>query len=119
MNIHESQEDYLERILILKNQKDKVISLDVANSMGFSKASVSRAVKNLKENGYLVVENDGELNFTQKGYEIASRIYDRHVTLSKFFEQLGVPEDIALADACKVEHDISPETFAAIKDQLK
>lgn len=115
MNIYESAEDYLERILIITKEKGKVISLDIAKSMNYSKPSISRAMKNLKIDGYILIDDLGYITLTEKGYEIASRIYERHVLLSKYFVSLGVSPDIALADACKVEHDLSDETFEAIK----
>lgn len=115
MNIYESAEDYLERILIITKEKGKVISLDIAKSMNYSKPSISRAMKNLKIDGYILIDDFGYITLTEKGYEIASRIYERHVLLAKYFVSLGVSPDIALADACKVEHDLSDETFEAIK----
>lgn len=115
MNIYESAEDYLERILIITKEKGKVISLDIAKSMNYSKPSISRAMKNLKIDGYILIDDLGYITLTEKGYEIASRIYERHVLLAKYFVSLGVSPDIALADACKVEHDLSDETFEAIK----
>ncbi|MGM9899486.1 MAG: metal-dependent transcriptional regulator [Bacilli bacterium] len=115
MNIYESAEDYLERILIITKEKGKVISLDIAKSMNYSKPSISRAMKNLKIDGYILIDDLGYITLTEKGYEIASRIYERHVLLAKYFVSLGVSPDIALTDACKVEHDLSDETFEAIK----
>ena len=119
MNIYESSEDYLERILQLQEKQEKVISLDIANSMNYSKASVSRAMKNLRENGYILVDGGGAITLTEKGYEIASRIYERHKTIAKVLMMLGVSEENALKDACKIEHDISEETYSAIKDHMK
>lgn len=119
MNIYESAEDYLERIYILHKENGKVISLDVANSMKYSKASISRAMKNLRENGYITIDAYGEITLTQKGLEIATRIYERHTILSNYFIKLGVPKDIAIIDACKVEHDLSDETFSAIKAYIQ
>lgn len=118
MNIHESAEDYLERILILQNKNGKVISLDIANSMNYSKASISRAMKNLKENGYIEINSLGDITLTELGLSVANRIYERHTLLSNYFIKLGVKEEIALADACKVEHDLSDETFEAIKNHI-
>ena len=119
MNIYESAEDYLERILILHEKQDKVISLDIANSLGYSKPSVSRAMKNLRENGYIIVEANGNLVLTDKGMEVAKRIYERHVILSELLVCLGVSEKVALSDACKIEHDLSEESFEAIKKHIK
>lgn len=115
MNIYESAEDYLERILILKEKQGKVISLDIANSMNYSKASVSRAMKNLRENGYIVINSLGEIDLTAKGKEIACKIYERHQVISNVLMMIGVSEEVALRDACKIEHDLSEETFDAIK----
>lgn len=114
MRIYESAEDYLERILMLKEKKGKVISLDIAISMNYSKASVSRAIKNLKENNYITVNSKGEIELTESGYEIAYKMFSRHKLLTDFFIELGVSEEIAKRDACKVEHGLSDETFDAI-----
>ena len=119
MNIYESAEDYLERILQLQESKERVISLDIANSMNYSKASVSRAMKNLRENGYIVVDSSGVITLTDKGYEIASRIYERHKTIAKVLIMLGVSEENAYKDACKIEHDLSEETYVAIKKHME
>ena len=115
MNIYESAEDYLERILILKEEQGKVISLDIANSMNYSKPSVSRAMKNVRENGYITINSLGEIELTPKGFEIATKIYERHKVISNVLVQIGVSEEVALRDACKIEHDLSEETFNAIK----
>ena len=119
MNIYESAEDYLERILQLQESKERVISLDIANSMNYSKASVSRAMKNLRENGYISVDASGVITLTDKGYEIASRIYERHKTVAKVLMMLGVSEENAYKDACKIEHDLSEETYVAIKKHME
>lgn len=118
MNIYESAEDYLERILVLKKKNGKVISIDIANSMNYSKPSISRAMKNLRENNYITINANGEIDLTEKGLEIANRIFERHTLLTKYFISLGVSEEIAKADACKIEHDISDETFEAIKNHV-
>ena len=119
MNIYESAEDYLERILQLKEKNQTVISLDIANSMNYSKASVSRAMKNLRENGYILVDQNGAITLTDKGYEIASRIYERHKTIAKVLMMLGVSEENAYKDACKIEHDLSEETYSAVKKHME
>lgn len=111
MQIHESAEDYLEAILMLQERLGAARSVDVAAELEFSKASVSIAMKKLRENGYVVVDKDGFLSLTPKGKEIATHIYDRHKTLTDFFVRLGVDPDTAARDACKVEHDLSEETF--------
>ncbi len=115
MNIHESAEDYLERILILQKTNGRVISIDIANSMNYSKPSISRAVKNLKNSGYINVDESGNITLTESGMAIARRMYERHLLLTKYFINLGVSEEIAKIDACKIEHDLSDETFEAIK----
>ena len=119
MNIYESAEDYLERILQLQETKEKVISLDIANSMNYSKASVSRAMKNLREDGYILMDGSGVITLTDKGYDIASRIYERHKTIAKVLMMLGVSEENAYKDACKIEHDISEETYSAVKKHME
>lgn len=118
MNIHESAEDYLERILMLSQKKEKVHSIDIANDMGFKKPSISRAVKNLREDGYIIVHNDGSITLTEKGMSIASKVYERHQVLTKAFIALGVDPEVAAEDACKVEHDLSDSTFEAIKEKF-
>lgn len=119
MKIHESAEDYLERILILQKKNGKVISIDIANSMNYSKPSISRAMKNLKQNNYITVEENGEIILTPKGLEIAQKIYERHVLLTNYFIKLGVDEETARNDACKIEHDLSEKTFNAIKNHAE
>ena len=111
MKIHESAEDYLEKILMLREQKGSVRSIDIAVAMGFSKPSVSIAMKNLRENGYISVDADGFITLEEPGLEIARRIYDRHRKLTAFFVALGVDPDIAAHDACKIEQDLSEETY--------
>lgn len=119
MKIHESAEDYLERILVLKKKNGKVISIDIANSMNYSKPSISRAMKILRENEYITFEENGEINLTEKGLNIAQKIYERHILLTNYFMALGVKEETARNDACKVEHDLSEETFNAIKAHVE
>ena len=119
MNIYESGEDYLEQILMLLEQKGHARSIDIAMGLNVSKPSVSVAMKKLRENGYITMGEDNCISLTDKGYAIARRIYDRHQILTRFFVQLGVPEDIALEDACRIEHDISEESFSAIRTQVK
>ena len=119
MNIYESAEDYLEQILILLESKGYARSTDIAEALGFTKPSVSVAMKKLRENGYISMEKGGLISLTDKGYPIARRIYDRHLTLTGFFVSIGVDEATARKDACKVEHDISEETFSMICKQLE
>ncbi len=118
MNLYESGEDYLEQILMLLEKKGHARSVDIAAGLNVSKPSVSVAMKKLKENGYINMSEDSLISLTDKGYAIARKIYDRHQKLTGFLIQLGVPEDIARADACKIEHDISDETFRAICAQI-
>ena len=115
MHLQESGEMYLETILILSQKNKFVRSLDVAEYMGFSKPSVSRAVGLLKSGGYLTVDGDGHLSLTESGRAVAEKIYDRHILLTRFLVHLGVNEQTAMEDACKIEHDISDESFEAIK----
>lgn len=114
MNIRESMEDYLETILIL-SEKGDVRSKDVVSYTGFSKPSVSIAMKKLKEKGLIVVSDSGLLSLTKDGREIAEKTYERHRVISAALMKIGVPEEIALEDACKIEHEISDETFEIIK----
>lgn len=115
MKIHESAEDYLEAILIIKNRKGEVRSIDIANELEYSKPSVSVAMKNLRGSGYIEVDDGGYITLTESGKEIAERIYERHTTLSAWLISLGVNEKTAIEDACRIEHDLSPESFEAIK----
>ncbi len=118
MRLQESGEMYLETILVLSQKSDAVRSLDVAEYMGFSKPSVSRAVGLLKSGGYITVDREGYLSLTKEGLEIAQKIYDRHKLLTAFLINIGVDEKTAAEDACKMEHDISDLTYEAIKNHL-
>lgn len=116
MSIHESGENYLEAILILGREKGAVRSIDLANYMDFTKASVSRAVSILKKGGYLVMEDNGNLVLTEKGQETAELVYERHCIITRFLEEaLQVSKETAEQDACRIEHIISEETFEQIK----
>lgn len=115
MKIHESAEDYLERILMLKLKNGMVRSIDIVHDLDYSKPSVSVAMKRLRENGYIEMDADGYITLLPPGQEIASRIYDRHQLLTQFLLQLGVSPENASADACKIEHDISDESYEKIK----
>ena len=119
MIINESAENYLETILILSNKLPVVRSVDVANELDFKKSSVSIAMKNLKSNGHITVTDAGFIYLTESGREIAEQVYERHRFISSWLISLGVPEDIATEDACKMEHIISNESYAAIKDYIK
>ena len=112
--IHESAEDYLESILILQERRGQVRSIDIVNELGYSKPSVSIAMKKLRESGYISMAPDGIITLNDSGMEIASRVYGRHKTITKLFELLGVSAEQAAVDACKVEHDLSEETFGRI-----
>ena len=114
MNICESAEDYLEAILALREQKGTVRSIDVVHRLGLSKPSVSVAMKRLRENGYIEMDADGFLTLLPPGEEIAQRIYTRHKLLTQFLVRLGVSPEVAAADACKIEHDLSDESFEKI-----
>jgi len=115
----ESVEDYLEAILILSKQKPQVRSIDVANELGYSKPSVSVAMKNLRQKGYVNVSEEGYLSLTGEGQKLASTVYERHSVISGWLIRLGVSPEIAVEDACRMEHDISEESFAAIKKYLQ
>ena len=119
MELHESGEMYLETILILKNKFGYVRSIDIANEMGVSKPSVSRAVALLKDNGYISFDPNGMILLTDTGKAVAEKIYDRHTALTKYFMAIGVSEDVASKDACRIEHIISDETFNILKKRLK
>lgn len=115
MPIHESGENYLEAIYMIAEKQGNVRSIDVVNHLGFSKPTVSVAVHTLERNGFLTISQEGYLHLTESGLEIAERIYERHKVLSAILMALGVPEDIALEDACKLEHDLSELSFEKIK----
>lgn len=119
MNLHESAEMYLETIYVLSQKSDFVRSIDVAENMGYSKPSVSRAVGLLKNSGYLLMGEDGCLKLTEEGTFTAKKIFERHTVLTKFLTNIGVSEETASKDACKIEHVISDETLEAIKEHIK
>lgn len=118
MNIHESAEDYLEAILRLRESKGYVRSVDISQMLGVTKPSVSFAMKKLRENGYIVMDEDNLITLTEMGERIALRVYDRHKTLVAVLMSIGVSEETAREDACKIEHDISEETFEALRRHL-
>jgi Mn-dependent DtxR family transcriptional regulator len=119
MRIHKSAEDYLEMILRLNEERGYARSVDIATGLSVSKPSVSVAMKQLREGGYILMDKDNYITLTDAGMEIAQRIYERHKVLTRMLALIGVDEKIAEADACKVEHDISVQTFNALKDQLE
>lgn len=115
MVIHESAENYLETILMLSKRQGQVRSIDIANELGFSKPSVSVAMKNLRQNGYIVVEDSGHIILTDAGLEIANNVFERHQLITVLLTALGVSPEIAAEDACRMEHVISEESFNALK----
>lgn len=119
MHINESAENYLETILMLSKKLPVVRSVDIANELGFKKSSVSIAMKNLRENKHIVVSDAGFITLTPSGRQIAEMIYERHQVISSWLIRLGVNEETALEDACKMEHVISKESFEAIKKHIK
>jgi DtxR family Mn-dependent transcriptional regulator len=119
MEIRESAENYFETILMLKRRIGRVRSIDIVNEMGFSKPSVSYAMKQFRLNGYITVDEEGYITLTPKGAEIAERTYERHQVLTKMLTALGVDENIAKHDACRIEHDLSEESFACIKRHME
>ena len=119
MAIHESGEDYLEAILALRQEKGFVRSIDVAQRLGFSKPSISRAMSILRSDGYVTMERDGRLELTESGEQVARSIYERHQLLTRWLIHLGVTPEVAAEDACRIEHDISEETFQCMKAHLE
>ena len=119
MHSNESAENYLETILILSEKKAQVRSIDIVNETGYKKPSISIAMKNLRQKGHITVDENGFIHLTKEGRAIAEMIYERHKVLSGLLIKLGVPEDIATEDACRIEHVISSESFSAIKKAIK
>ena len=119
MNLQESGEMYLETILVLSKKKNAVRSIDICEEMGFSKPSISRAIHLLEDGGYLEIDNSGYITLTDIGREIAEKIYERHKVLTALFTAIGVDEETASEDACRIEHVISDKTFQAIKKHMK
>ena len=118
MEIHESAEDYLECILKLSKEKPVVRSIDIAVEMNYSKPSISVAMKNLRANGYINVDKSGFITLTDMGKEIAEAIYERHLLISEWLVWLGVDQETAAKDACRIEHDLSPESYEALKKHV-
>lgn len=119
MALHQSGEDYLEAILVLREQKGNVRSIDVAQHLNYSKPSVSRAMSILRTSGHITMEKDGRLELTELGEQVAREIYERHNLLTDWLIHLGVSPQVAAEDACKIEHDISPETFQCLKRHVR
>ena len=115
MQIYASAEDYLEAILVIGKRRGVVRSIDIANELGFSKPSVSVAMKNLRNREYITVSEDGYLHLTDEGRKIAESVYERHTLLTDWLVHLGVDPRVAASDACKMEHDITPESYEAMK----
>ena len=119
MVLHQSAEDYLETILVLQEQSGQVRSIDIVNRLGYSKPSVSIAMKKLRESGYISMSPDGLITLNESGLEIARQVYSRHKVITKLFLLMGVSEEVAAEDACRVEHDLSPETVERIRDFVR
>ena len=119
MKIYESAEDYLERILIIQDRKGEVHAIDIARELGFSKPSVSIAMKKLKEANLIEIDENDHIKLTKEGHIIADKVYERHNVLTRLLMSIGVSPEQAEIDACKVEHDLSDETFEAIKKAIK
>ena len=118
MRIQESAENYLETILVLRKRLGLVRSIDIVNELEFSKPSVSIAMKNLRENGYIIMDNDGHITLTESGQEIAESMFERHTLFSNYLIALGVDEKTAVEDACRIEHVISQQSFEKIREHL-
>ena len=119
MKIQKSAEDYLEAMLMLKEERGYIRSIDIAAKLGVTKPSVSYATKRLRENGYITTDSAGMIVLTESGLEIAERIYERHELITKLFVKIGVSPEQAREDACKIEHDLSEETFAAVRKRVE
>jgi Mn-dependent DtxR family transcriptional regulator len=115
VKIYESAENYLETILVLTKRNGNVRSIDIANKLDFTKPSISIAMKNLRENGYITMDGEGQIKLTDKGYEVATNVYERHTFITDWFISLGVDRQTAVDDACRIEHILSAETYDAIK----
>ncbi len=119
MQLYESAEDYLERILMLQKEGKQVRSINIAQSFNYSRASVSRAINNLKKSQLIEISSSGIITLTEEGSQIAEKMWTRHTLLTSYFVKLGVPYEIAKLDACKIEHDLSEETFQAIVNHIE
>lgn len=119
MKIQESAENYLEAILVLKQEKGQIRSIDIVRHLDFTKPSVSRAVNLLKNNGYITVDKEGWIELTDAGMEIAHKVYERHSFVSAWLTAIGVPADVAAEDACRIEHALSDITFEKVKDFVR
>lgn len=117
--IRESMENYLETIYVLLQRKGQVRSIDVCNEMGYSKPTISVMMKQFRENGYVEMDSSGHITLTEAGLEIGRRTYERHLVLSEMLMMLGVRREVALEDACRIEHDISQETFECVRRHME
>lgn len=118
MKIMEAAENYLETIYMESQKREHVRAIDICNALGYAKPTVSVAMKSFRENGYINTDEHGSITLTEKGLEIALKMYDRHNTIAEFFMSIGVDRETAFHDSCKIEHDISEQTFACIKEHL-
>jgi Mn-dependent DtxR family transcriptional regulator len=118
LNVYESEENYLETILVLSNKGGQVRSIDIVNELEYSKPSVSVAMKNLRTKGYILIDEDGYITLTVKGKKIADTMYERHIAISDWLMFLGVDKKTAVQDACKMEHTMSEKSFLAIKNHI-
>lgn len=118
MKIRESAENYLETILMLQNKNGKVRSIDIVEELGFAKPSVSVAMKQLRENGYISVNDSGYITLTQIGLEVAQNVYERHTVIAQMLISIGVNSEVAYEDACRIEHHISEESFRCMKQHF-
>lgn len=116
MAVSEAIENYLETILVLSAKKPELHAVDICDELGYSRPTLSVVLKRMREGGLILVDENNHITLTEKGREIAEKIYERHNVISKFFMDIGVSEETALHDACKIEHDLSDETFACIKN---
>ena len=119
MSIHESGENYLEQIFVLAKQKEKVRAVDICTALGFSRPTVSVMLRELREEGFVTIAENGGLALTEKGEAVAKRMYERHCIIAAVLMRLGVSREVALEDACKIEHDLSDETFRKIREYVE
>lgn len=119
MEISEATENYLETILILSKKKPELHAIDICDELGYSRPTLSVVLKRMKKEGLIAVDENNHITLTDEGRKIADKIYERHTVISKFFMDIGVEESVALRDACKIEHDLSDETFRCIKKYIK
>lgn len=119
MITHESEEMYLETILLLKSKRETVRSVDIVDELGYAKSSVSRAVNLLQKKGYILIQSNGDISLTEEGQKKAAGVYERHEVITRLFVGMGVDSALAEADACRIEHVLSPETFRLLKEYVE